>query len=448
MTAGRIVMKNTRNIAFKALMRVESDGAYSNLVLDEVLSDSELDSRDKAFISNIFYGVLERRISLDYIIRSFSSVRLKKIEPKVLMILRIAVYQLVFMDKVPDSAAVNEAVKLCKKEKLYKSSGFVNGVLRSVTRAENRFPLPPESDKVKYLSVKYSCPESIVSLWINDYSEEVAHGVLASLCGRPPVFIRVNTAKTNEDELIKTLADEGVTAKKTALDNCLEIEFTGAVTSLSAYKNGLFHVQDMSSQLCCELVGANDGDMISDVCAAPGGKTLNLAERAGSGKVYSYDIYDHKIKLINAGAKRLCLDNIVTSVRDAADTSKPLEMSDRVLCDVPCSGLGVMRRKPEIRYKEETGVDTLPSLQLAILENSAKYVRLGGTLIYSTCTLNKRENNENAAAFLKAHPEFEPIPLDLPDGIKRTVPEEKNCLTLFPQTNGTDGFFIAAFRKK
>lgn len=441
-------MKNTRYIAYKALLRVELDGAYSNLVLAEVLSSSELDARDKAFVSNLFYGVLERRITLDYIIRRFSSVRLKKIETKVLVILREAVYQLVFMDKVPDSAAVNEAVTLCRKEKLHRSSGFVNGLLRSITRAEDRCPLPDENDTVKYLSVKYSCPEEIVSLWVKDYSRETAEGVLSSLSGRPPIFIRVNTVKTSADELAETLEKDGVSVNRTALPNALEISCTGAVTSLEAYKNGLFHVQDLSSQVCCELLAVRNGDIVADVCAAPGGKTMNLAERTPRGRVISCDIYDHKLRLIENTAKRLGLRNISTALRDASDAEKPIELCDRILCDVPCSGLGVMRRKPEIRYKPDTGADALPAVQLGILENSARFVKSGGTLVYSTCTLNKKENNENAAAFLKAHPEFEPLPLGLPEGIKRTIDEESNCLTLFPQTNGTDGFFVAAFRKK
>ncbi len=440
-------MKNTRRIVLKALLRVDQNGAYSNLVLDEALSDPELDGRDKAFISNIFYGVLERRITLDYIIRSFSSVRLKKIEPTVLEILRLSVYQLVFMDKVPDSAAVNEAVTLCKKEKLYRSSGFVNGVLRSITRAENRFPLPDESDAVKYLSVKYSCPEDIVSLWLEDYGRDVTEGTLSALAGRPPIFVRVNTIRTTEEKLIEKLKLEGICAEKTKLKNALEIKLTGSVTSLESYAQGLFHVQDLSSQVCCELLGVCDGDTVSDVCAAPGGKAFTAAQCTPLGRVYSYDIYDHKIKLIEASLRRLGITNVSARIRDAAGDT-PLETSDKIICDVPCSGLGVLRRKPEIRYKSDTGAETLPELQLKILENSAKFLRPGGTLIYSTCTLNRKENNINAALFLERNKDFEPLELALPDGVMRTINEAENCLTLFPQTNGTDGFFVAVFRKK
>lgn len=441
-------MKNTRYIIYKALLRMEEDSAYSNIVLDEVLSDRELDKRDKAFISNIFYGVLERRITLDYIIRSFSSVRLKKIEPKVLIILRMSVYQLVFMDKVPDNAAVNEAVSLCKKEKLYRSSGFVNGLLRSLTRADNRFPLPDSADTVKYFSVKYSCPESIVSQWINDYSQDIAEAVLKSLSGRPPIYIRVNSLKTNSDELIEMLKSEGVTAEKACLPNALSVVNSGSVAELEAYKNGLFYVQDLSSQICCAVAGVKTEDTVADVCAAPGGKSLTLAQYAVNGEVFSYDVYEHKISLISASAKRLGINNISAAVRDACDFSQSLPMSDVILCDVPCSGLGVLRRKPEIRYKEDIGTVSLPDIQLSILENSSRFVKPGGILVYSTCTLCRRENNENTERFLSKHPEFEPLKIELPDGISRTVSEADNCLTLFPQTNDTDGFFTALFRRK
>ena len=441
-------MKNARYAAFQALMRIENDNAYSNLVLDEVLSNAELDARDKAFVSNIFYGVLERRITLDHIIRKHSGIRLKKIETPVLTILRMAVYQLVFMDKVPDNAAVNEAVKLCKKEKLYRSSGFVNGILRSITRADERLVLPDEHDEVKYLSVKYSCPESIVKLWLGDYSRDITEGILKELFGRPPVFIAVNTLKTSEEKLTEALKDEGAEAEKTALENALRLDISGSAAALQAYKNGLFQIQDISSQMCCELLCVKDGDIVSDVCAAPGGKTLNIARRTPSGKVYAYDMYESRLKLIKSAAKRMGIPNISAEVRDAADKCAPLNLSDKVLCDVPCSGLGVLRRKPEIRYKEDTGADTLPDIQLSILENSAAAVKLGGTLLYSTCTLNKKENNLNAARFLERNKDFEPLVLQLPDSVERLTDEEPNCLTLFPQANGGDGFFIAAFRKK
>lgn len=442
-------MQNPRYLAFKALCKVESENSYSNLTLDLFLKNSDLDSRNSAFASMLFYGVLEKKLSLDYIIRKFSSIRLKKIETKTLIILRMGIYQMVFMDKVPDSAAVNEAVKICKKEKLYQSSGFVNGLLRSVTRAENRFPLPEKSDIKKYLSVKYSCPEEIVSLWISDYSSEIAEKILESLSGRPPIYSKVNTLKISCDELIEKLKSEGVKAEKNEyLDTAVEIKYSGSISELQAFKAGYLHIQDLSSQICCEVLSPKMGDVISDVCSAPGGKAFNIAERLGGvGKVNCYDIHEHKLKLIKSSAKRLGIDNIDVGKRDAL-SDEPLEMSDRILCDVPCSGLGILRRKPEIRYKSDLGIDTLPDIQYSILENSARYLKSGGILVYSTCTLHKAENGDVVDRFLASHSEFEACTITLPHGIKRTVDEPENQLTLFPQTNNTDGFFISVIKKR
>ena len=441
-------MQNPRYLAYKALYKVESENAYSNLTLDSFLKNAELTQRDRALASMLFYGVLEKKASLDYIISRFSSIRLKKIELKTLIILRMGVYQLVFTDKIPDSACVNEAVKICKKEKLSRSSGFVNGVLRNIARAEERFPLPDRNDFLKYLSVKYSCPENIVKLWIDDYSAEAAQGILQSLSDRPPIFARVNTLKTNRDSLIDRMRAEGIEAQAVkCCDNAVEIKYSGSLSEKECFKEGLFHIQDLSSQICCDMLDARSGDIISDVCSAPGGKALNTAQRIGSGKIYCCDIYEHKLALIKSSAERLGIDNIYIRKRDAL-SGTPLQMSDRILCDVPCSGLGILRRKPEIAYKPDTGADTLPEIQYGILENSAKYLKRGGVIVYSTCTLHRAENGDVAARFLEAHDDFEPYPLKLPEGICRTIDEPVYQLTLFPQTNGTDGFFISAMRKR
>lgn len=442
-------MQNPRYIVFKALSKVEVDGAYSNITLDAFLKDSDITQRDVAFVTALFYGVLEKRISLDYIISRFSSMPLRKIEKSTLTILRMGVFQIVFMDKVPDSAAVNEAVRLCKKARMFSSSGFVNGVLRSISRAENKLPLPDRSDAVKFLSVKFSCPEDIISLWIKDYSRVCAEGILSQLSGRPPIFARVNTLKTTREQLMATLESEGVKVKAVeALENAVEICCTNAVYNLESYKSGLFHIQDLSSQICCEMLSPKSGEVVADVCSAPGGKAFTLAEMLhGSGAVNCYDIHRHKLELIRSGTERLGIDTINIKCRDALG-STPLEISDKILCDVPCSGLGVLRRKPEIRYKADTGVDTLPEIQYNILVNSAKYLKSGGILVYSTCTLHKAENNDVADRFLAENSGFEPYPLNLPEGIKRTVDEPTNQLTLFPHTNNTDGFFISAFLKR
>ncbi len=441
-------MDNPRYIVFKALYKVENEKSYSNLTLDSFLKNSDLSSKDSAFVSALFYGVLEKKISLDYIISKFSSVRLKKIESKTLIILRMGVYQLVFMDKIPDSAAVNEAVKLCKKERLFHSGGFVNGVLRSITRSEERFPLPDKSDIIKHLSVKYSCPEPIVKLWCSDYSEGICERILKTLSDRPPIFLRVNTLKTNSNELKKLLLEEQIESESVlVLDNVLKIKYSGALSEKECYKLGLFHIQDLSSQICCEVLDVKDGDIVSDVCSAPGGKALNLAQRNSNGRVYCYDIYEHKLKLIKSSAERLGINNIDVTKRDAS-SDIPLEMSDRILCDVPCSGLGIIRRKPEIAYKTDNGTDTLPEIQYRILEKSAKYLKSGGVLVYSTCTLHRAENGDVVERFLSEHNEYIPLPITLPDGVKHIVEEPENQLTLFPDSDGSDGFFIAAIGKR
>lgn len=442
-------MQNPRYAAFKALSKVENEGAYSNIVLDSVLSSSEMSKLDSSFASSLFYGVLEKKLSLDYIISKFSSIPIRKIEPDTLIILRIAVFQLVFMDKIPDSAAVNEAVKLCKKVKLFSSSGFVNGVLRSIVRSENRFPLPDERNKAEYLSVKYSCPKKIIKLWSDDYSEECAEKILMQLDGRPPVYARVNTLKTNTEELLGIFKKEGVNAQKTdILSNAAELKYPGAISELESFKKGLFHIQDLSSQICCEILNVRKGDTVTDVCSAPGGKAFTTAENMNNtGKIFCCDIHSHKLKLIRGGAKRLGINTIDVCQRDAL-SDVPLEMSDRILCDVPCSGLGILRRKPEIRYKSDTGAESLPKIQYDILVNSSKYVKSGGILVYSTCTLHRAENGGVADKFLAENTDFAPLEIKLPKGIKRTISEPENQVTLFPQTNNTDGFFISAFVKR
>lgn len=441
-------MQNSRYLAYKALLKIENESSYSNLTLDSLLKSSDLDAKNSALAAALFYGVLERKLSLDYIISKFSSIRLKKIETKTLIILRMGVFQLVFMDKIPESAAVNESVKLCKKEKLYHSSGFVNALLRNVARSENRFPLPDKNDLLKYLSIKYSCPENIIKIWTNDYSSETALKILESLSGRPPVYAKVNSLLTSRDELIEKLNGEGANAVPCISDTAVEMKYSGSVSDLQCFKQGLFHIQDLSSQICCEILSPEPGETVSDVCSSPGGKAFNIAERmGGTGCVYCFDIHQHKIDLIKHGAKRLGLKNIAAAQRDAL-SDKPLPMSDKILCDVPCSGLGIIRRKPEIRYKTDLGLETLPEIQYNILDNSAKYIRSGGVLVYSTCTLHRAENGDVVERFLSSRSDFEPEPIVLPWGIERTIDEPDNQLTLFPQTNCTDGFFISILKKR
>ncbi len=445
-------MDAARTAALDALLHVDVEEGYSNLVLDKTLRAYGLRGRDASLASALFYGVLERRIPLDWVLRKFSKTPLEKLSPAVLGILRIALYQILYMDKIPASAAVNEAVNCAKEnKKTAKASGFVNGVLRSVLRSGDPMSLlPGEEDPVLAASVRYSCPEWILRLWQNAYGAEITQGLLESLSQHPPVYVRVNTTRTSAQSLCALLEQSGVRAQAVPwLPDALMLEGTGAIAELPAYQQGLFHVQDLSSQLVCGLLGAKPGERIIDVCAAPGGKSFTIAQRMENrGELLSFDLYKKKAGLIRQGAQRLGLPVIRAGVRDAANPEKPLEPADRVLCDAPCSGLGIIRRKPEIRYKPEESIRGLPEIQRGILDRTAELVRPGGVLLYSTCTLHPAENARTAAYFLERHPEFEPLPLKLPEGVARAIAEPENQLTLFPHIHKTDGFFAALFRRR
>ena len=439
---------NIRDLAFKVLLSVERGGAYSAIALNNSIKENKLNSLDASFMTSLVYGTLEKKITLDYIIKQYSKIPLRKIELETKIILRMGILQLLFMDKVPESAAVNESVKLAKKNKLQKSTGFINAVLRNITRAKIKYTLPDKNkNKAYYFSVKYSCPENIVKLWIDSYGAEIAENVLKSLSGRPRLNARVNTLKTNSGELVEELKDRGVQAEVSPLDeNALVIGNTGSIENLKAFKEGKFYIQDLSSQLCVKALNPNPRDIMIDVCSAPGGKSFTSAQyMENRGKIFAFDIHPHKLKLIGNTAERLGVNIIVTGIRDAEKDKRELPLADRVLCDVPCSGLGILSRKPEIRYRENLFNTGLYELQYNILCNSADFVSAGGILVYSTCTLNPYENTKNAERFLKERKDFEPFKLDL--NVNRTIEEKENMITIFPHNNPCDGFFIAAFRR-
>lgn len=440
-------MGNSRKTSFKALYNVLYNDAYSNIEINRAIKASQLDQRDAALACAIFYGVLERKLTLEKIIRQYSTVPLRKIEEKVLVILEQALYQILYLDKIPDSAAVNEAVKMAKNLRLNKSSGFINGVLRSFLRAEKKYKLPDvEQNKADYLSVKYSCPKEIIEIFSSSYGHALTEDILKSLFGRPPVTAAVNTLKITADSLMDELAAQGVKAQKSDLaKSAIALDDTGAIEDLPAFRQGKFYVQDEASQLAVELLNPQSGDTVIDVCAAPGGKSFKAAIMMNNtGEIYSCDIHPHKVELISKTAKRLGIKIINSSIRDAL-SGDVIGMADKVICDVPCSGLGVIRRKPEIRYKKADDFSTLPMLQYKILIKSSQLVKKGGVLLYSTCTLNKEENNNIADKFLSENKNFKPLTLCLPENIKRVIPERDNCLTLFPNVHNTDGFFVSAF---
>lgn len=434
-------MANARQIALDALIKTEKAGAYSNIALDSMLNKNKLDTRDKSFVSALFYGVIERKLTIDYQLQLYLAKPLKKLKPEVLMILRLGAYQLLFMDKIPSSAAVNESVRLSKKSGCSFASGLINAVLRKVD--QNGIALPDLKDYIKFISVKYSCPEHLVKKWISEYGKDDTEKFLSSSLGSPKNYIRVNTTKVYEDELISILNSDGVKCDKTDFENTLILNLKGNdIKQLSSYKKGLFHVQDLSCQLCAKALRAEKSQRIFDLCSAPGGKAYTVAEiMEDTGEVLCFDIHESRVELIKNGAERLGLSSIKGALSDASAFNKELGYADRVLCDVPCSGLGIIGRKPEIKYKSEDELKTLPDIQLSILKNGSKYVKMGGVIVYSTCTLSKAENEQVCDKFLNFDKTFEAI-IPLPE-----LSKEK-YLTLMPHKIGGDGFFIAAFRKK
>lgn len=422
-------MADARKTALALLSRVERDGAYSNLALDRAFSDNALSDREKAFAAALFYGVLERRLTLDYLIRAYSATEFDRIEPSAVLLLRLGFYQLLYMESVPDRAAVNETVALAPA----RQRGFVNAVLRAFLRDGGTLKTGGLTGEAR-LSVEYSCPKWLVKMWTRRFGEETALLLLKASLGRPPLFIKVNTLRASVGEVIRALSRDGIEAKENALlPDCAEVGRVSGIERCRAYREGLFHVQDISSQLCCALVDPKPGETVLDLCAAPGGKSFTLAEKMeNKGRLLSFDLHAGKLPLITEGARRLGLSIVSASQNDASVYNKAIPVADRVLCDAVCSGLGVIRRKPEIKYKPKAALERFPPLQRAILGTAKRYVKPGGVLVYSTCTLNEEENEGITAEFLRENADF-------------TRVTEKN---FFPHETGGDGFFAAVFRRE
>lgn len=434
-------MPNARAIALKILIKIEQENAYSNLELLYCDAIKALDRRDTAFVSRLVYGVLERKITLDHRIQQHCSRKLKSLSPAVLQILRMAVYQIFYMDRVPDSAAVNEAVNLTKKN-CRSASGFVNGVLRSVLRASKELDFSPQANHIDRLSVTYSVHPAFAKMLVDAYGTDTAVSFLESSFEQPPVHLRVNNTKTSVQELSELLVQKEIeTNRHPLLENCIQISNAYDLTRDVLFENGLFHIQDCASQYCCLALDPKPHERILDVCAAPGGKTFTIAERMGNlGEVVSCDIHSHRVALIQSGADRLGLSCVRPTLRDACDPDLSIGEFDRVLCDVPCSGFGVIRRKPEIRYRDPDEFRDLIRLQETILEVSSSFVKPGGILVYSTCTLNPKENMHQVDAFLKRHCDFTAIPV--------FEHAQDTSKTFFTHIDQTDGFFVAKLIRK
>lgn len=434
-------MHEPRFEAVKILMQIQKDAAYSSLAITQALKEIHFaDQRDTAFTVSLIYGVLENKLTLDYNISLYLNDKTMRLKSNVKNILRVGAYQLLYLDKIPQSAAVNEAVKITKALGAKYATGLVNAVLRRI--AENGKIFPETDNKNKDISIKYSVGIDIVDNFVKDYGTEKAESIFACFSGRRPIYIRHNLLKCSEEELLLSLKREGITVNSTDLEGCFSVENTGDMTKLDAFKKGYFYVQDMSSQLCCSLLDVKPGDFVVDCCAAPGGKSFTLSQfLKNEGRILSCDIHQHKTQLIKKTAERLGIKNLDTVCCDARELIRDVKEADRVLCDVPCSGFGVIGRKPEIRYKRKQDYKELPALQKDILFSCAEMVRSGGTLIYSTCTLNIAENENVCEAFLKDFPDFHIAD----DMVYRSLTDR--FLTVFPDSCSGDGFFIAKFTR-
>ena len=437
-----------RHTALQALLQMEQNEGYSNIVIDKALRANGLNRRDASLAAVIFYGVLERRLTLDHFLRGCLKDPRKRPDPRIWMLLRCAAYQILFLDRVPDSAVVNEAVEEAKTIKGGTYAGMVNGVLRSLSRKKPLLSLP-EGTSVEALSLRYSVPQELISLWRKSYGNSVTMGILKDFEQRPPLYIRINPLRATVETLQVSLAEKGFSLTPLSYPpGAAVLEGEGSPAALEEFQQGMFHIQDLSAQLACSLLEAKAGQTLCDCCAAPGGKSFTLAENMeNTGIVYSFDLYKGRVGLIQQGAQRLGLSSVIAQQRDASKPYTELPPMDGVLCDVPCSGYGVIRRKPEIRYKPLISVKGLPELQLTILSHGAELVKPGGLLLYATCTLNPAENGEVAQAFLDTHSEFEPAPFQLP-GVEHLVEEPAHTLTMLPAGGGSDGFFAARFRRK
>lgn len=432
--------KNERQLALKILLDIYQNGGYSNLSLAKYLPKT-----GSGFVTALVYGVVERDLTLTYLVDHYSKKPCNKLDLEVALILKMGLYQLLYLDGVADNVAVNETVKLCYTVKKVSAKGLINGILRNFIRDGKRVALPQE--KKQEWSIRYSCPEWLIQKWCAEYGEVQTEKILQASLGRPPLTVRVNTLKITPEELKSRLIQKGITVKETDLPNAFFLEHTGNLGALAEFKEGLFYVQDLSSQICGAIAAPQAGGSVFDLCAAPGSKTFTMAmEMRGKGNLYAFDLYPHKLELIEKTAQKLGIENLKTAISDGSVFHPELGQADSVLCDVPCSGLGIIRRKPEIKYKEQDTLQELPALQYQILTTAAAYVKPGGKLVYSTCALSQKENERQADRFLREHTEF--IPEPLPTVLVRRGCVTENKVTFFPEEEGGDGFFVALFRKK
>lgn len=439
---------DAREAALLTLNTCQRQGGWSDGTLKKQLAAGGLEGREAALATQLCFGVVQNQLLLDFYLSKFSNIPLRRMESKVVQALRLGLYQMLFLSRIPQSAAVNSSVELTRTHcKNPRAPGMVNAILRSLQRNLNQLPTIPQNDPAEYLSILYSHPVWLVEELLPLLGSEGTAEYLQANNSQPPITAMVNTTKATTQQVAQLLAEQGVeVASHPWLKGCLILNKTGNLERLDAYQQGLFYVQDPASRLMALASGAAPGMRVLDVCAAPGGKSFAAAiQMENQGEVISSDLHPHKKKLIQAGADRLGLSIIKPMTADGKVRREEwVSAFDLVLVDAPCSGLGVIRKKPDIRYKDPEPLADLPKVQEAILENAAGYVKTGGVLMYSTCTILPRENGEIVAAFLKKHPEFVREAFTLP-GPAGEVSEGE--ITLWPQVHQTDGFFICKLRK-
>ena len=434
-------MGDARNAALTVLEKSRRSGAWSDAILGSAMDAERLQGRDRALTAAIAYGVIQNRMLLDHVISACSTMDLKRIEPKVLDILRVAAYQLLMMERIPDAAAVNTAVQQCKERGYARASGFVNAVLRKMSSEKPEFPTAQDAES---LSLRWSHPIWLTKLYLELLGPSEATMLLEADNAPVPITLQINPGKTSADALIARMASEGLRCEKhPAVPDCVILE-SGAVQRSKPYLDGDFYVQDAAAKMAVIAAAPRSGQRILDVCAAPGGKTFAAAILSGGAEIIACDIHANKLKRIRESAERLGLDRIAFRAQDAREfVPEFAEAFDLVIADVPCSGLGVIRKKPDIRYKNPQEFAGLPEIQRAILQNVARYVKKGGTLLYSTCTIRPEENGDVVHGFLQERNDYTYEDFTLPDGSVSC----SGMLQLWAQRNGTDGFFIAKMRR-
>lgn len=435
-------MKNARDLAMHILYDIEYNGAYSNMALKNAFSKNrDLSPVDKGFITRLVYGVVSKKLTLEYIISQYSKIKLKKISKYILIILKMGIYQLKFMDKIPESAAVNESVKLAKRYGHGASAGFVNGLLHTVIRNDVIYP----EDKIERLSYEYSYPLELVKKWCDDFGFDFTKELLVEMNKDSKITLRVNTLKTTAKELVEN--NESFKISPLYEDALICDGFD--VGNSEIYKNGEVIAQDISAMMASVVLSPKSGEKVLDICAAPGGKTTHIAQlMEDKGEVLACDVHEHKIKLIEENKKRMGLEIIKPRLMDATKLNSDfIEQFDKVLADVPCSGYGIIKRKPDIKWKNEN-LDDILAIAKEILTNASKYVKIGGELVFSTCTINREENEDRLKQFLKDNENFETVDITnyLPLGLRHETTKD-GYVTFYPNIDTVDGFFIAKMKR-